>query len=146
MLREHLKTHRGLLASCDVDQSQDPAVRRSADNSQFAEVLVQRHKDSSLGMSASQDLLVARVFGPITRPNNIMTGRGQFRESTAPNARIEQDLHGRIPLAGLPRFSTRRHCLVVRAPRSMGEGKRVQAPSCQNRASGRQLRPQSLKL
>ena len=40
-------------------------MRPLVHDSQFAEVLVQRHEDATLAMGSGENLVVARVFGPI---------------------------------------------------------------------------------
>lgn len=60
---------------------------------QFPEILVQRHKDSFLVASDFDDLGVAWIFLPVSRPNCIVSGCEKLLQCSAPNAGIEDQFH-----------------------------------------------------
>ncbi len=63
-------------------------MRPLVHDSQFAEVLVQRHEDATLAMGSGENLVVARVFGRIASELNIVASGPQPTDGTTPDARI----------------------------------------------------------
>jgi hypothetical protein len=96
--------HLGLLQRGEADQAQDARVGDLPDDGHFSEVLVEGDEDSGLGQSASEDLLVARVGGPIARPDHVVSGRPEPSDGAAPDARVEEESHAPV---GTRKGSTR---------------------------------------
>jgi hypothetical protein len=77
---------------------------------ELAEVLVQGHEYTARHRRMFQDLVVSRILGPAARPFDVVAGGVKRRRRAAPNARIEQNLHG-------PGFKTKgsiRSCATTR--------------------------------
>ena len=84
----------GPLKLCtQVHEPDDSAVWMSKHDSQLTEVLVQRDQHLAACGGCREDVLIARVRGPISDPLNLMTLGTQRRRGATPDTRIEQDLH-----------------------------------------------------
>ncbi len=90
---EYSPAYRRLLSGRKVDQAKDSAMRMSKNESELAEVLVQRHQDSTFTMSNREDRFIPRVLLPIARPDDIVSGSPQLRYGATPDTRIEEELH-----------------------------------------------------
>lgn len=83
---EHLEYHLGLLQRRKRDESENAGVGQLADNGKLAEVLVKSHEDTALDVGAGQDLLVAWVDLPVTRPSHVVAGSPQAFNGATPHA------------------------------------------------------------
>ena len=72
---DHSQTNGGLLAGRESGKTNDPVVWRTPKHGHFAEVFVQSHKHTFFCVRLSKDFLVARVFRPLSRPDNVVPGR-----------------------------------------------------------------------
>lgn len=90
-----------LLASRDADETDDSRVRLAPDDCQLAEILVQGHEHTLLGVSPLEDLFVARIRRPIACPDRVESERLEFDPGAAPDARIQKDLHDPVWRTGM---------------------------------------------
>jgi len=93
MTLQHVEAHVRLLLRAYADETNDAAVRYAMNDGKLPKILVQRGKDALLPMRMGQNLVVARVFRPVSRPDDVMTGSLQFLARLAPHAGIEQKFH-----------------------------------------------------
>lgn len=77
-----------------ADDADHTRVYQSAHDRQLPEILVERHQCGSRGSRPSENLCVAWVSGPVTSPFYLMSRVLDVQASTAPNATVQQDLHG----------------------------------------------------
>lgn len=59
----------------------------------FAEILVRGNEDSSLAQGDGQDFVIAGIDGPISRPDDVVTGRLELGACTTPYAGVKQKLY-----------------------------------------------------
>jgi len=62
----------GLLTGRESGDPEDSVVLKAPDDGKLTEVLVKRDEYASGGAGSGQDLLVAWVFVPIARPDDVM--------------------------------------------------------------------------
>lgn len=93
MRRENSNTNAPLLARRNVHQANDARVRLSPRNGEFAEVLIQRHKDPAFPVCDGKNLFIARILRPCAGMNYIVVGRREIPRRTAPDAGVKKDLH-----------------------------------------------------
>lgn len=93
MMIQDMGADRALLAGRNVYQPDDTRMRETADNGQFAKVFIQCHKDSLLPMRLRQDLLVARIFHQVTRPEDIVASGLQCCPGATPDTSIQKKPH-----------------------------------------------------
>jgi hypothetical protein len=67
-------------------------MSRSAENCQFAEILIKRYQDPAVSVSAAQNLVVAWVRRPIANPFHVVPSCPQFVAGTTPGAAVHQNL------------------------------------------------------
>jgi hypothetical protein len=68
-------------------------MRSAPHNRELAEVLVECHQDPTLAMCPREDLVVARIWDPLTRPHSVVPGRNQVFARPSPDAGVEQNFH-----------------------------------------------------
>ena len=107
------KTDIPLFTSPEADETHDSGVGLVLNNREFAEVLVERNDDLPLRMSPTQNLGIARILGPVTRPFSVVAGRCENSPRPAPDARVEQDPHDTSGVEG--RISMRSWATMRRA-------------------------------
>lgn len=93
MRREHLQTNRSLLTGRDIHQTQDTTVRSAVRDRHLAKILIQSHENALFDMSAAEDLVIARIFGPVTGPDDVVARGLQWDGRFAPNAGVQKDPH-----------------------------------------------------
>ena len=59
---------------------------------QLTEVLIQGYKHPALLFCTGQDIIITGIFGPVTGPDNIMSGFFEQRSGARPCAGIKQKL------------------------------------------------------
>lgn len=64
-----------------------------AHDGQFAKVLVEGNEDSTLPMCQGQNLVIAGISRPVSRPDNIVPRGFQRMNGTTPDTGIEQKFH-----------------------------------------------------
>src|SRR5207302_5631604 len=85
-------------AGREIDQPQNPGMGQPPDDGQLAEVLVQRDQHPLLAVRPGEDVLVAGIFGQITRPDDIVAVRQQLGLRPAPDARVQEQLHAAVSI------------------------------------------------
>ena len=90
---EHMQANNPLLSGSYISQTQNPAMGRSLNDSQFTEIFVQGNQGTSFAMSAGQDLFVSRIFRPFASPYYVVAGCFEVSTSSTPHARIQKKLH-----------------------------------------------------
>ena len=80
-----------LLFNTKTCQANNPAVRQSAHDGKFAEILVQCDQYASGLEGVQQDGLVAGIGRPIVAPINLMPGLQQCIANEFRDARIQQN-------------------------------------------------------
>ena len=73
MTRKHAQAHGGLLLGGQVNKPQDPGVWPAMQEDQRPEVLVQRHQHPALPVCLVHYFVIARVFVPVSSPQDIVT-------------------------------------------------------------------------
>lgn len=66
-------------------------------NCQFAKILIECDEDAGFAMRNGQDFLVARIFIPISSPNNLMACGFQCPHRPVPYTSVQQDFHAAVP-------------------------------------------------
>ena len=77
MAGQRVETDLHLLVGGQADQAHDPGVRPALKKQQPSEVLIQGYERPALSIGKRQYLVVTRVFGPVSRPDNIVTSGDQ---------------------------------------------------------------------
>ncbi len=81
----------GYLLYGDPLDADDPAVRCAFDDSEFAEILVERDENTPFSMGSLQDLRIAGVGAPVSCPFGIVTQLLKRCDCSSPHTRIEED-------------------------------------------------------
>lgn len=89
MRGEYSNAHESLLSRGEVHQPNDTAVRLAAHDYELSEVLIQRDEDPLLTLRSSQDLIIAWIVGPSSRPNDIVTCGFDLLAGATPDAGVE---------------------------------------------------------
>ena len=95
-----MHAHSTLPAGGNFDQTYDSDVRQSVDDGQLTKILIERHQHPAVLKGAKEYLLITRILGPIPGVNDIVACTDELYASTAPNARIEQQLHATASVMG----------------------------------------------
>lgn len=93
MRGQNLDRCRPVLPRADPDEAHDARVRRTLEDRELAEVLVQCELDPTLPIGKRQNLGIPRVRFPSSGPNRVVTGRGDRLQRAAPHAGVEENLH-----------------------------------------------------
>jgi len=86
MLRQYLKAHGGLAFGGDVHETKNARMGQPAYNGELTKVLVQSDKYATFGVGTCEDFRIARIFRPVACPDDVVTGRRQFRARPTPDA------------------------------------------------------------
>jgi hypothetical protein len=81
------------LAGADVYQAHNAGVRDAPHDRQLAKILVQSDQHAALSVRAGQDLVVAGIFKPVTRPHDVVAGSLDLSARPALHSSIQEDTH-----------------------------------------------------
>src|SRR5215210_1298335 len=93
MVLQDMKADRSLLASGEVDETEDSAVGLPLSNSQLAEVFVEGDQNPLLSKGEREDFFVTWVPVPIRGGKDVVAGRGELRAASRPDATVEEKPH-----------------------------------------------------
>jgi hypothetical protein len=87
---QHSKTCGSLLAGREINEANDATVWEIVDDSEFAEVLVERDQNALPRVGLRQDGFIARISWPIASPDHVVPGCTKLVGCLTPHTAIEQ--------------------------------------------------------
>lgn len=72
-------------------------MRLPANDRELAEILVEGHQDARLAMRVLENLFIARIGRPVTRPYDVMPGLHQIIADVLRDAGVEKEPQAALP-------------------------------------------------
>ena len=81
---------RAMIWCTESDEPYDSRMGKPTDHGQLAEILVESHEDAGFARRAGENLVIARVFLPVPRPNGVVPGVKNRGERVNRDASVKQ--------------------------------------------------------
>ncbi len=108
MRRKGLEPRGSLLSRAEPDQPDDTAMRLLPENSQSAEILIERQHDTPLVQGPPQQLRISGITVQLSGVEHIVPRQTQLDDRSPGHARVREEFHAAlVPGGGSPATARR---------------------------------------